>query len=336
MEIGLFNTLPVLKRSAQGLVLGDEGGEVLLPNREIPPGWTGELKELRVFVYNSDRETIRATTQTPRAVRGEFGWFLVKETNTLGAFLDWGIPKDLFVPHGTQGVPLTEGQWVTAFVAMDSRKTGIIGFTDLRPFIKNRIEGLTEGEKVKVFIRELHRTGARVIVNDLYHGLIYHQDLSPDLAPGQIREGWVRKIRGDGKLDIGLWQKNIEVADRFKTRLMQALEEQGGFLSLGDSSPPELIREKLGMSKRIFKMTCGILFKEEKIRLHGTGISLPHIRPPKVLIVKAGVMDLSRLVKPGYDPAQPEEPPRDGRDHGADGRNSKFNRGPRGQHGQRR
>lgn len=310
MEIGRYNNLKIIRRNARGLILGDEDGEVSLPKREIPAD-LGDADELKVFVYNSGKDSLAATTMTPTACLGEFGYFRVKETGDMGAFLDWGIPKDLFVPRGAQKRSLRQGEWVIAFVALDSRKTGLIGFTDLDPFLKRKIQNIRPGQKVKFLVRDMGDNGARLIVEDLYQGLIYKQDLEPGIRPGDIREGWVRKIRGDGKLDIGVWQKNIQAADHFKENLLAKIAEAGGFLNLNDDSPPEVVRERLGMSKRAFKMTAGILLKEGKIQLHEKGLVLTGSRAPKTIKVKAKAEDLGSLVKPGYDPASP--PPSSGR-----------------------
>ena len=310
MEIGLYNTLKILRKEAKGLILSDGQTEILLPLKEIPAELP-ESGELKVFVYNSDRETVRATTMTPRAIRGEFGLFTVKEVNTVGAFLDWGIPKDLFLPFGAQKHRVAQGDQVMVFVAFDSRKTGIIAFSHLDPFLSRNFSKLKEGQKVKVLIRDFNKNGARVIVEDRYSGLVYKQDFDGVVKPGQVRDGWIRQIRKDGKLDVGLWEKNIQVADKFKEVILARLEENGGHLPYTDKTSPEQIREQLGMSKRMFKMAAGILMKEGKIRIHEKGLSLADARVPKTLKVKA--RDLNELVMPGYDMNAPQPEKKGGR-----------------------
>ncbi len=351
MEIGAFNNLEIIGKTARGLILTDGQTKILLPKKEIPrdldlPEELGSLPdpekkqakppvekksgkpaagtikgrlvvktaapkkkgpEIKVFVYNSDRETVRATTKQPLAVRGEFAYLKVKEVNSFGAFLEWGIPKDLFLPFGAQGKRVKEGEWVMVFVAMDSRKTGIIGFSNLEHFLLHDFKNLKEGQKVKVIIRDFTKNGARVVVEDRYPGLIYQQDFDGPLKEGQIREGWIRTIRNDGKIDIGLWEKNIDVADKFKAVILEKLQKNDGFLPITDKTSPEIIREKFGMSKRMYKMSVGVLMKEGKLEVHPTGLYQEGTRAPKTHKVKA--KDLNDLVMPGYDQnaEEPEE-----------------------------
>ena len=282
---------------------------------------------LKVFVYNSDRDTLRATTRKPYAVQGEFARMKVKEVNSFGAFLDWGIPKDLFVPYGAQGRRLKPGEMTWVFIAMDSRKSGVMGFSNLEPFLFTNFKDLKTGMKVKILIRDFNDNGARVIVDHRYPGLIYKQDFDGPLKQGEERDGWIRKIRKDGKLDIGLWEKNIDMADKFTSVLLEKLKEAGGTLPITDHTSPEEIREKLGMSKRMFKMAEGILYREKKIQIHPAGIFLEGVRTPKTLKVKA--RDLNDLVAPGYDPdAEPES--------GNDRRKSKDGRGRKDKRGESR
>ena len=323
MEIGLYNTLKILRKETKGLILTDGTDEILLPRKEVPEELP-ESGELKVFVYNSDREPVRATTMTPRAVRGEFGLFPVKEVNNVGAFLDWGIPKDLFLPFGAQKTRVSQGDMVMVFVAFDSRKTGIIAFSNLEPFLSRNFSRIKEGQKVKIIIRDFNQNGARVIVDHRYPGLIYKQDFDGVLRPGQERDGWVRQIRKDGKLDIGLWERNIQVADKFKEMILTRLKENNGNLPYTDKTPPEQIREQLGMSKRMYKMAAGILMKEGKIEIHEKGITLAGTRAPKTLKVKA--RNLNDLVMPGYDINAPEPEKKPGKKGGPKGHGG--NRGP--------
>ncbi|MBI9102375.1 MAG: hypothetical protein JEY99_08180 [Spirochaetales bacterium] len=287
---------------------------------------------MKVFVYNSDRETIRATTQTPIAVQGEFARMKVKEVNSFGAFLEWGIPKDLFLPYGAQGKRVKPGEMVWVFIAMDSKKTGIMGFSNLEPFLSQNFNDLRTGQKVTIQIRDFNDNGARVIVDHRYPGLIYEQDFDGPMKIGEVKDAWIRKIRTDGKLDIGLWEKNIDMAEKFKGILLEKLKENDGILSITDKTPPDEIREKLNMSKRQFKMAEGILLREGKIQIHPAGIFLEGVRTPKTLKVKA--RDWNDLVEPGYDQnAEVEEEKPKGRGQGGRGGNPGRGRGDSGRGG---
>ena len=317
MEIGKYNTLTIKRVDKGGVLLSDGTEETYLPGPEVTP----DMKEgevLRVFVYNSQKNETRATLQTPKGQVGEFAYMKVVDVNPLGAFLDWGIPKDLMVPPGTQKWPLKKGESTMVFIAEDSRRLGIIGFTNLSPFFSKDFSELKSGQKVDVLVWGLTPLGAKVIVENRFSGLVYKQDMDKPIEPGQRLTGWIRRIRKDGKLDIGLWEKNIEKSEDFKARLLEALKAKGGMLPLTDKTDPQVFRNELNMSKRVFKMTAGMLSKAGKIEIHETGITLPGVEPPrkpKVLKVKA--KDLSSLVKPGYDPlAQDQDKDQKGRPRG--------------------
>ena len=307
MEIGKYNTLTIMRVDKGGVLLSDGTEETYLPGPEVTPDMK-EGQELKVFVYNSQKNETRATLQTPKGQVGEFAYMKVVDVNPLGAFLDWGIPKDLMVPPGTQKWPLKKGEGTVVFIAEDSRRKGIIGFTNLSPFFSKDFSALKSGQKVDILVWGLTPLGAKVIVENKFSGLVYKQDMDKPIEPGQRLTGWIRRIRKDGKLDIGLWEKNIEKSGDFKARLLEALRSRGGMLPLTDKTDPQVFRTELNMSKRVFKMTAGMLSKEGKIEIHETGITLPGVEPPrkpKVLKVKA--KDLSSLVKPGYDPQGEEQ-----------------------------
>jgi hypothetical protein len=325
MEIGKFNTLTIMRVDKGGVLLSDGTEETYLPGPEVTPDMK-EGQELTVFVYNSQKNETRATLQTPKGQVGEFAYMKVVDVNPLGAFLDWGIPKDLMVPPGTQKWPLKKDEGTVVFIAEDSRRKGIIGFTNLSPFFSKDFSELKSGQKVDILVWGLTPLGAKVIVENKFSGLVYKQDMDKPIEPGQRLTGWIRRIRKDGKLDIGLWEKNIEKSEDFKARLLEALRSKGGMMPLTDKTDPQVFRTELNMSKRVFKMTAGMLSKEGKIEIHETGITLPGVEPPrkpKVLKVKA--RDLSSLVKPGYDPLAQDQD----KDQKSRPRGDRENRPPR-------
>jgi len=279
MEVGKYNTLKVERINEGGARLTDGKEETYLPGSEIPQ----HLKEgddIEVFVYNSQKHETRATLMKPTAELGDFAVMEVVDVNRVGAFLDWGIPKDLMVPPGTQKFPLEKGDKTIVYIAQDSRKSGIIGFTDIKHFVDWDFSGLKSGQQVSLLVWGMSPLGANVIVDNKYSGLIYKQDMDKPLEIGDELPGWIRRIRKDGKLDIGLWEKNIEKIDSFKDRLMDALDEAHGVLPYTDKTDPMVFRSKLNMSKRVYKMAVGMLNKEGKIEIHDTGIVLPGKTPP--------------------------------------------------------
>lgn len=299
MEIGRYNDLVVKRVSSSGILVGDDSEEIYLPTAEVSdPMRRGD--RLRVFVYNSQKGALRATLQKPKGELGEFVVLRVIDVNQYGAFLDWGIPKDLMVPPGAALRTLKVGELALVYISMDSSKRGIIGFTDIDRFISRTPKGLHPGKEVGFLVWRTTKMGVNVIVENRYLGLIYHQDVDRELLPGEKLTGWIRKIRGDGKIDIGLWRQNLEKADLFKQRLLQELEKGGGSLPLTDQSDPQLLRERINMSKRMFKMITGMLLRERKLELHETGITLPGVPPPrgkKILKVKATKDQLSKMAE---------------------------------------
>lgn len=281
MEIGKYNTLTIKRIDKGGVLLSDGADETFLPGPEVTPDLV-EGQELEVFVYNSQKNETRATLMTPKAQLNEFAYLEVVDVTPIGAFLDWGIPKDLMVPFGTQKWPLKKGEKTIVYIAQDSKKTGIIGFTNLEPFLSRNFSDLKSGQQVKLLVWGITPLGAKVIVDNRYSGLVYSQDIDEPLMPGQELTGWIRRLRKDGKLDIGLWEKNIEKADSFKARLIELLEKNNGALPLTDKSDPQLLRKELNMSKRMFKMITGNLLKDGKVEIHETGITLTGVTPPTV------------------------------------------------------
>lgn len=300
MEIGKYNTLTIKRIDKGGVLLSDGADETFLPGPEVTPDLV-EGQELEVFVYNSQKNETRATLMTPKAQLNEFAYLEVVDVTPIGAFLDWGIPKDLMVPFGTQKWPLKKGEKTIVYIAQDSKKTGIIGFTNLEPFLSRNFSDLKSGQQVKLLVWGITPLGAKVIVDNRYSGLVYSQDIDEPLMPGQELTGWIRRLRKDGKLDIGLWEKNIEKADSFKARLIELLEKNNGALPLTDKSDPQLLRKELNMSKRMFKMITGNLLKDGKVEIHETGITLTGVTPPTVTQYVQYAERARRQIPPGAE-----------------------------------
>lgn len=285
IEIGQYQTLKVCDIQPQGPYLSDPESEdserVLLPRRFAPED-TEIGDELKVFVYlDSDDRTI-ATTQTPRVALHQAANLRVKEVNRIGAFLDWGLPKDLFVPFAEQTRRLEAGTDCIVYVTKDN--TGrLIGTTQLNKHIKDEVKAnwpgaavpLSQGDRVKLLITNRTDIGYKAIVNDEYWGVLHESQVHKAIRTGQRCEGYVRRIRDDLRLDISLEPLGHTRADPLAKKILEKLNESDGALSLGDHSPADIIELHFSCSKRAFKMAIGKLFKQKQIVITEQGICLP-------------------------------------------------------------
>jgi hypothetical protein len=260
-----------------GAVLRGTGGAdrtFYLPKYDVPKG-TRSGDSLTVFIYNDAKDSLKATTKKPKAVVGDFAALEVKNALDFGAFLDWGIPKDLFVPRKYQPNPLKAGEIAVVYLHLDYEKTGIMGNCKLEEFFSGQVEGLEENQEVELIVYGLSPLGASVVVDNKYQGLTYRNEIFEEIKVGDRKTGYIKKIREDGKLDVALQRQGFLAAsaDAGET-ILQALRDAQGFLPLHDKSSPSAIKNRLGMSKKIFKKTIGVLYKEGRITLEETGIRL--------------------------------------------------------------
>jgi predicted RNA-binding protein (virulence factor B family) len=281
IEYGQYNTLKVSRRSENGFYLipfnsakgdkakvsGDEPSEeVLLPRKYITP----EMKEgsdVKVFVYKDSEDRPVATTQTPLATVGEAAYLLVKEITNIGAFLDWGLDKDLFLPFREQAERVEAGRHYLVYLYLDFASKRIAATTNLNKFIKNREVNLQPNEEVDLLITYENEVGIRVIINNKHWGILFKNEIFQKIEKGQHVHGFIKKIREDGKIDVALQKQGIAAAQDVRDVLLNKLKEHKGFLQLSDISPPEEIHAILGISKKNFKKAVGMLYKEGKIEL---------------------------------------------------------------------
>jgi predicted RNA-binding protein (virulence factor B family) len=274
LEIGKFNQLEVTRICAPspGAYLSSEVGEILLPQKYVPAGLQpGDI--VNVFIHLDSEDRLIATTLVPKAVVGQFALLVVKDISGVGAFLDWGLEKDLFVPFGEQPVPMKKGASYLVRLYLDN--TGrIAASAKLSKYIETEQIPLRFGEEVELLIWEFTDLGAKVIINDRYAGLLFNNELYDRPEPGSRLKGYVQKIRPDKKIDVTLRRGGETDLEGSKERVLQTLAAAGGFLPLGDKSPPEQIIELLKMSKKTFKKAIGTLYKEAVIELTNEGIKL--------------------------------------------------------------
>ena len=273
--IGQRNALPIVRQAPPGLYLdGGAHGEILLPGRYIQPGWAVGGK-MDVFIYRDSEDRLVATTETPRAVVGEFAYLrVVSWKPNVGAFLDWGLDKDLLLPLREQANSLRPGDWVLVHVALDERSQRIVASARLSRWLNLTPPAYAEGQPVRLIIETETPLGYRAIINQAHTGLLYRAELASPLTIGQALGGFIRTIRADGKIDLGLDPAGHLRIAPLGQRIIAALEASGGHLPYHDGSSPEEIRAAFGMSKKAFKQAIGVLYREHRIRIEADGIRL--------------------------------------------------------------
>jgi len=275
--LGILNDLNVLRLSPEGAYLdGGADGEVLLPLRQVPKGCEpGQI--LKVFVYLDAEDYFTASTRPPLAQRGEAAYLKIAGVNKTGAFLVWGMPQDLFLPwkevRHEQKVQIREGQKVMVIVFQDESGR-VLASTRLENFLSDEAEGFAEGDKVSLVIGEPTDLGVRVIVNHRYWGMVHSNDIFTPLSKGETREGYVKALRPDHKLNISLTAPGYAKVDALAPGILAVLKRQGGFLAVTDKSKPEEIYALFGISKKAFKQTLGTLYKNKQIVIETDGIRL--------------------------------------------------------------
>lgn len=276
LAIGLYHTLTVLERRGDALLLGNGADCALLPVTDLPPG-TAIGDRVRVFVHTGSDGTPVATTRTPHAIVGEFACCHVVDVSPHGAFLDWGLAKDLFVPFREQHRPMAVGERHVVAVYLDERTNRVVGTSRLGKHFGYDASALREGQEVRLLVYGFNGLGTQVVVENRYAGLVYESETFRPLAVGDVATGWVRRVRDDGKLDVTLQRLGREAAVDAQAILVARLLEAGGTLPLHDKSPPAEIARVLAMSKNTFKKAVGGLYKAGRLALLPDGIALTHV-----------------------------------------------------------
>jgi predicted RNA-binding protein (virulence factor B family) len=274
INVGQFNLMRVDRKVDFGFYMDDGAEGILLPKRFVPSGLQVD-DTISVFVYHDSDNRLIATTQEPFAVVGDIAALKVVDITGQGAFLDWGLMKDLFVPVSQQLSSMRLGGKYLVKLYLD-KQTGRVAATEkIDNQISNDILTVKEGEKVKLQVYRESDIGYVVIVNQVHQGLVYKNEVFTHLHIGQmIDEGFVKKIREDNKLDIGIGKQGVEKLNDDQLKLIQLLKLHKGFLPYHDKSSPEDIYAFFGISKKAFKMNVGILYKAKKITIEDGGIRL--------------------------------------------------------------
>lgn len=264
IEMGRTQTLTIKGKLPAGLLVGDASDEVLLPNKFVPAGaQVGD--PIDVFVYTDSEDRPVATTQTPLAQVGDFACLAVVDQNAHGCFLNWGLDKDLFAPRSEQHEPLIIGRSYVVAVYLDNASGRVAAASRLGEFFDYDLSPLSVGDRVPIVVYGRNERGTQVIVADRYSGLVYSSESYVDLKVGDKLEAYVSVLRDDNKVDVRLQQTGARGQKDATLKLLDALEQAGGSLPLGDRSSPEEIYQHLSMSKKAFKAAAGALYKSGKV-----------------------------------------------------------------------
>lgn len=272
LELGRINTLAVDRITEPGLFLkaADEK-DVLLPNRYVTEAMqVGSLVE--VFLYTDSEDRLVATTERPVALLDQYGFFEVVDTTRIGAFVDWGLPKDLFVPRNAQKTPFKVGEKRILHVSYDDQSHRLIGEEKLTKYLSSSVKGVRPGGEVDLLVMAKTPMGYKVIVNHRYEGMIFSNEIFEKVAVGDTRRGYVKTVRPDGKLDISLQPIGAAKADAASERVMALLNENRGILPYNYKSDAELIQKVFGLSKKNFKRALTQLQDAGKIEVRENGI----------------------------------------------------------------
>jgi len=273
-EIGKYNTLNVVALNDNGAYLdAGELGEILLPKRHIPEGCQINSK-VEVFLYVDSADRLVATTEKPLGQVGEFVSLKVAQINKMGAFLDWGLPKDLLVTYNQQHTAMEAGKYYLVRIYLDQHTDRIAASSKLDKFIDVWPAEYQQGDKVKLIIGGKTDLGFKAIVNDLHWGLLYDNEIFQPLRIGRKVDGYIKQVREDGRLDLILSRGVKNKVNDFSEKLLAHIKDNGGFSPLHDKSSPELIQRTLGVSKKTFKATVGNLMKKGALIIEKDGIRL--------------------------------------------------------------
>ncbi len=275
IAVGQYNELTILRETSVGLYLGDDAGEdVLLPNKYCPKKFTLNEK-ITVFVYRDHEDRKVATNITPKILLNKFAFLRVTDTSYVGAFMDWGMEKELLVPNNEQRQKMEVDRWYIVYMKHDAETDRLFASNKIERHLDNETLTVGEGDAVELLVMQKTDLGYSVIVNNLHKGLVFENEIFKALNIGDKLPGYVKKIREDNKLDISLQPIGYEnFIDANCQEVFDILKRNNGFMAVTDKSSPEEIYAKFGMSKKTFKKAIGSLYKDKKVELTPTGIKV--------------------------------------------------------------
>jgi len=274
VQIGKINMLSIKGVQDYGVHLeGGELGDILLKGTYAAP-WYQLGDKIEVFVYVDREQRLLATTQKPYAVVGEFAKLRVVANSTAGAFMDWGLENDLFVPKSEQQENMREGKYYVVFIFLSEKSNRITASSKLEKFLDLQPPKYEEGEKVDLIVYAETDLGYSAVVNSAHSGMIYDNEVFQDLVIGQRLQGYIKKVREDGKIDLRLQQTGPRGVDDISQTILETLKRRGGMVAVTDKSPPEDVYALFGVSKKVFKKAIGALYKKRLIVIDTDGIKL--------------------------------------------------------------
>lgn len=274
IALGRWNTLTITRRVDFGVYLdGGEVGEVLMPLKYVPRG-AKEGDEVEAFVYLDQQERLIATREKPLAQVGEFAFLQVAWVNRFGAFLSWGVLKDVFVPFREQKMRMEQGRSYVVRLYIDEETSRIVASAKVERFLSQERPPYRHGDKVEALVWQKTDLGFKVIVDNRYSGLLYENQVFTSLCTGYRVSAYVQHVREDNRLDLILQQSGMEGVDDFSEKLLARIKEEGGFLPFSDKTSPQVLNEFFGVSKKTFKRALGTLYKQQLITLTEEGVRL--------------------------------------------------------------
>lgn len=274
IKLGEYNTLTILRETDPGLYLGDEEGNVVLLPHKYKPDTYDIREELKVFVYLDHEERPIATTLEPFITLNTFAYLHCGAVTEVGAFMDWGLEKQLFVPFQEQARKMKQGSWYIIYMYLDEKTGRLVGSSKTDQFLQNDHLTVEPFEEVEILVTHITEKGANVIINGVHKGLIYIEDIFEDIRSGDRLPAFIKNIRPDKKIDVVLQKPGYKSIEPNANYIREELEAAGGFLPLHDKSDPEEIKNMLGMSKKSFKKAIGTLYKDRQIVIREDGIEL--------------------------------------------------------------
>ena len=273
MNIGQYNTLKIDRDTQVGLFLTNGKEDVLLPNKYVPKVFEiGE--EIIVFVYLDHEQRPVATTLEPYILLNEFALLRVNYVNQVGAFMDWGMEKDILVPFKEQARPMEKGKRYLVYLYMDEKTNRLVASSKTNQFLNNDALTVENGEEVELIVSHITEVGINVIINEQHKGLLYKDEVYDDIRTGDRLRGYIKNIRPDNKIDVALQIQGYQSIEPNAEKILSELRASRGFIRLNDNSHPEDIKTVLKMSKKTFKKAIGALYKDKLIEIKDDGIYL--------------------------------------------------------------
>ncbi|PHN20509.1 CvfB family protein [Pseudomonas sp. ICMP 561] len=274
--IGRYNSLQVVKHTNFGLYLdGGADGEILLPNRYIPKDIPSEDEDwLNVFIYLDSEDKLLATTEKPKVQVGEFASLKVVEVNSIGVFLDWGLPKDLLLPYSEEKRTLQAGDYCVVHVYLDKHTRRITATARLDRYLDKTPASYSVSQEVDLLVAEATDMGFKAIINNKHWGLIHKNEVFKFMRAGKQEKGYIKEVRSDGNISLSLQPVGEQAASSLNNKILGKLKENNGVLPVSDKSDPQVISNLFGVSKGNFKKAIGALYKQGQIVIHADRIEL--------------------------------------------------------------